>query len=123
MIQSTTEALQLLHIDLFGPIQTESIGGKRYVLMVVGDFSRYTWISFLRHKDDALDAFSTLCNKVENEKQNKIQKVIRVRSDHGGKFDNAAFREFSDKRGIHHEFSAPRMPQQNGVKVRKKRHV
>ncbi|CAL8154408.1 unnamed protein product [Prunus armeniaca] len=50
---SMSQPLDLLHMDLVGPIQTESIGGKKYMLVLVDDFTRFTWVDFLREKSDA----------------------------------------------------------------------
>ena len=63
-IISSTRPLELLHMDLFGSISTTSLGGKRYGFVVIDDFSRYTWILFLSHKDDAFDMFVDLFNKI-----------------------------------------------------------
>jgi hypothetical protein len=52
--QATSKVLKLLHMDLMGPMQVESIGGKMYVLVVVDDFSRFTWVNFIREKSDTL---------------------------------------------------------------------
>jgi hypothetical protein len=52
-IVSTSRPLELLHIDLFGPVSTASINGKKYGLVIVDDYSRLTWVKFLRVKDDA----------------------------------------------------------------------
>jgi len=48
---STQKPLELLHIDLFGPVQTASLTGKRYGFVIADDFSRFTWVLFLKHKD------------------------------------------------------------------------
>ena len=68
---TTSRVLELLHVDLMGPMQTESLGGKRYVFVCVDDFSRYTWVDFLREKSDTFAAFEALCNKVRREKGRK----------------------------------------------------
>ncbi|XP_062103129.1 uncharacterized protein LOC133814150 [Humulus lupulus] len=117
----TNRALELLHIDLMGPMQTESLNGKRYVMVCVDDFTRYTWVQFIREKSDTFGVFSALCLRLQNEKVLKIAKVFRLRSDHGKEFENALFAEFCDHMGIAHEFSAPKTPQQNGVVERKNR--
>ncbi|KAK2435811.1 putative mitochondrial protein [Trifolium repens] len=117
-IVSTSRPLELLHIDLFGPVSTASINGKKYGLVIVDDYSRWTWVKFLRVKDDAYDVFSIFCTQVQNEKGLKI---LKVRSDHGGEFENEPFATFCEDHGIVHEFSAPRTPQQNGVVERKNR--
>jgi transposase InsO family protein len=115
---STKRPLELLHIDLFGPISIESLGGKRYGFVIVDDFSRFTWVLFLKHKYDSYEAFKTFCKQVQNEKETNI---ISVRSDHGGEFENSSFEQFFNENGISHNFSCPRTPQQNGVVERKNR--
>ncbi|KAJ9554889.1 hypothetical protein OSB04_009503 [Centaurea solstitialis] len=52
-ISSISSPLQLLHMDLFGPVNVQSIGGKKYTLVIVDEYSRYTWVFFLRAKSDA----------------------------------------------------------------------
>jgi len=82
------------------------------------DYSRWTWIKFLRCKDNAYDVFSNFCTQIQSEKEIKI---LKVRSNHGGEFENEPFETFCEKHGIIHEFSSPRTPQQNGVVERKNR--
>ncbi|GJZ58903.1 retrovirus-related pol polyprotein from transposon TNT 1-94 [Tanacetum coccineum] len=67
---STNEKLQMLHMDLCGPIWVESINKKRYILVIVDDYSRFTWVKFLRTKDEApeiikLKLFATSCEELE----------------------------------------------------------
>ena len=59
--------------------------------------------------------------KLKNEKDINIRKIVRIRSDHGKEFQNTIFAKFCDKHGIAHEFSAPKTPKQNGVVERKNR--
>ena len=118
---STKEPLELLHMDLMGPMQTESLGGKRYIFVCVDDFSRFTWTYFLREKSETFDKFKMLCTKLQNEMKSNIRSIKRIRSDHGREFENASFESYCDSLGISHEFSAPRTPQQNGVVERKNR--
>ena len=66
---NTSKVLELLHMDLMGPIQIESLNGKRYIFVCVDDFSRYTWVDFLKEKYDTFDAFKTLCLKLKVEKE------------------------------------------------------
>ncbi|CAJ2662740.1 unnamed protein product [Trifolium pratense] len=115
---TTTRVLELLHMDLMGPMQTESLGGKRYAYVVVDDFSRYTWINFIRKKSETFDMFKDLCIQLQREKNNV---VLRIRSDHGKEFENSRFSDFCASEGIIHEFSSPITPQQNGVVERKNR--
>ncbi|XP_070014719.1 uncharacterized protein [Nicotiana sylvestris] len=60
---STTRMMELVHIDLCGPIKTLSRGGKRYVMVLVDDYSRFTWTLFLRFKDEAFDIFTSFVRK------------------------------------------------------------
>jgi len=117
-IGSTSRPLELRHIDLFGPVTTESLYGSKYALVIVDDYNRWTWVKFLRSKDCAYDVFSSFCTQIQSEKE---MKILKVRSDHGGEFENEPFESFSEKHGIIHEFSSPRTPQQNGVVERKNR--
>ena len=115
---ATSRCLELLHIDLLGPTRTESLKGKRYIMVIVDDFSRYTWIEFLREKSEACEKLETLCKRLRNEKGVPI---VKIRSDHGKEFENARFESFCENNGIKREFSAPKTPQQNGVVERKNR--
>ncbi|KAA0035514.1 gag-pol polyprotein [Cucumis melo var. makuwa] len=105
-------------LDINGPMQTESLGGKKYVLVVVDDYSRFTWVPFLKGKSDTVKLCISLCLNLQGEKG---QKIIRIRSDHGKEFDNEDLNNFCQPKGIHHEFTAPITPQQNGVVERKNR--
>ena len=110
--------LKLLHVDLMGPTRVESLGGKRYIMVVVDDFSRYSWVEFLREKSKACEKMEKLCKRLQNEKGVPI---IKIRSDHGKEFENAKFEPFCNEHGIRKEFSTPKTSQQNGVVERKNR--
>ena len=116
--QVTSKVLELLHMDLMGPMQVESIDGKMYVLVVVDDFSRFTWMNFIREKSDTFDVFKDMGTQLQREKNCGI---VRIRSDHGTEFKNAKFDEYCLGERIKHEFSSPITPQQNGVVERKNR--
>ena len=60
----TSRPLELLHLDLMGPARTESLGGKRYIMVVVDDFTRYTWVILLQSKSDALEHIKALCTSL-----------------------------------------------------------
>jgi hypothetical protein len=51
------DPLEIVHSDICGPMKTTSIGGSTYFLTFIDDFSRKTWIYFLKHKFDALGCF------------------------------------------------------------------
>ncbi|GJW54595.1 retrovirus-related pol polyprotein from transposon TNT 1-94 [Tanacetum coccineum] len=105
---------ELLHMDLFGPSAVQSYGGNFYTLVIVDDYSRYTWTRFLKHKNEAFDHFEILSKKIQ------IQKgclIISIRTDHGWEFDNEVqFGAFCDANGITHNFSTLCIPQSNGVR-------
>ena len=80
-----------------GPSRTESLGGKKYILVIVDDFSGYTWVGYLREKSDAYSCFKTICVRIQNEKGLTI---VRVRSDRGKEFENSEIEKYCDKKGI-----------------------
>ena len=63
-VVATSRPLELLHVDLMGPTRTESMGGKRYIMVVIDDFSRYSWVEFLREKSEACDKMERLCKRL-----------------------------------------------------------
>src|SRR3954463_5372690 len=117
-IMTTTHPLELLHMDLFGPPKYSSFGGNCYGLVIVDDFSCYTWVHFLTFKSKTQAVFKRFAKRVMN---NYSQKIKHIRSDNGTEFKNTGVQEFLDETGITHEFSAPYTPQQNGVIERKNR--
>lgn len=117
-IISTSRPLELIHMDLFGPSRTKSLGGNYYGFVLVDDYSRFTWTIFLHSKDETFSAFTRFA-KLSHNKINS--KVVTIRSDHGREFQNHLFVDYCDKHDIEHNFSAPHTPQQNGVVERKNR--
>jgi transposase InsO family protein len=103
-------------MDTIRPSWVRSMGGKWYVLVIVDDYSRYTWVFFLECKDEVFEHFWSLALRLNNEHPNYL-KVIR--SDNGTEFRNASFDEFCLEHGIDQQFSTPRVPQQNGVMEQK----
>ena len=115
---STTKPLEMLHIDLCGPLRVISRGGKRYILVIVDDYSRFTWTMFLATKDETYEVFEIFVRLVQKKLNTE---VIDIRSDHGSEFENSKFLNFCSTNGIDHNFSAPRTPQQNDVVERENR--
>ena len=114
---SSVRPLQLLHMDLFESSVT-SYAGNNYGLVVVNDFSRFTWVVFLKHKSDARVELPNLLNKLEVMKNDKVS---TIRTYHGTEFVNQYIKEFCTSKGIQHQLSSVRTPQQNGVAERKNR--
>jgi len=108
---STSRPLELLHIDLCGPIRITSKGGKRYVFVIMDDYSRFTCL-FLASKDESFEKFLILLKKIEKRVGHSL---VSLRSDHGKEFENSSFIEYCNEHGVDHNFFAPRTPQQNGV--------
>nr|GEX68982.1 hypothetical protein [Tanacetum cinerariifolium] len=108
--------LHLLHMDLYGPMRVESINGKWYVLVIVDDYSHYTWVHFLRSKDEAPEEIKTFLKKIQVLLQ---APVIIIRTDNGTKFKNQVLKEYFDDVGISHHTSSVKTPQQNGVVERR----
>jgi len=115
---TTARPLELLHVDLIGPTRKESLGGKKYNMVVVDDFTKFTWVILLQSKSEAPHHIELLCERVQNEKGLKVD---WIRSDHGKEFEDSQIESFCTSVGIALEFSTPITPQQNGFIERKNR--
>ena len=113
-----TRPLELLHLDLFGPPSYDSLGGRRYCLVIVDDYTRYTWVFFLKTKDETQETFISFAKEAQRQHQCEI---MAIRSDNGTEFKNYTMDEFLSDEGIKHQFSVAYTPQQNGVAERKNR--
>ncbi|GJV73260.1 retrovirus-related pol polyprotein from transposon TNT 1-94 [Tanacetum coccineum] len=110
--------LHLLHMDLFGPTFVKSLMKKMYCLVVIDDYSRFTWVFFLASKDENSVIFKSFITGIENLVDHKV-KVIRC--DNGTEFKNREMNQFCEMKGILRQFSVARTPQQNGVAKRRNR--
>jgi transposase InsO family protein len=117
-IMTTDRPLELLHMDLFGPIAYISIGRSKYCLVIVDDYSRFTWVLFLQEKSHTQETLKGFLRRAQNEFGLRIKKI---RSDNGTEFKNSQIEGFLEEEGIKHEFFSPYTPQQNGVVERKNR--
>nr|GFA08956.1 retrovirus-related Pol polyprotein from transposon TNT 1-94 [Tanacetum cinerariifolium] len=110
--------LQLLHMDLCGSMRVASINGKRYVLVIVDDYFRYTWTHFLRSKDETPEVLIKFLKLV----QRGLQAQVRVvQTDKGTEFLNQTLLAYLAAEGIHHQTSVAQTPKQNGVVERRNR--
>ncbi|KAD4177966.1 hypothetical protein E3N88_26557 [Mikania micrantha] len=114
----STGCLQMLHMDLFGPVKVMSMAKKKYCLVIVDDYSRFVWTFFLHSKDEVAKSIINFVLYVE--KQYSLP-VKCVRSDNGTEFRNHILDEFYLSKGIKRQYSIPRTPEQNGVVERKNR--
>jgi hypothetical protein len=115
---TTDRLLELLNMDLFGPVAYLSIDGSKYCLVIVDDYSRFTWVFFLQEKSQTQETLKGFLRRTQNEFGLGIKKI---RSDNGMEFKNSQIEGFLEDKGIKHEFSSPYTPQQNGVVERKNR--
>ncbi|GJY66946.1 retrovirus-related pol polyprotein from transposon TNT 1-94 [Tanacetum coccineum] len=106
------EKLYLLHMDLCGPVRVASINEKRYILVIVDNYSRLTWVIFLMTKDEAPKA---IIKRIKNIQVRLNATVRNVRTDNGTEFVNQILHEFYENVGISHQTSVAHTPQQNGV--------
>ncbi|GJZ91554.1 retrovirus-related pol polyprotein from transposon TNT 1-94 [Tanacetum coccineum] len=109
-VPNSKKRLHLLNMNLCGPMRIASINGKRYILVIMDDYSRYTWVHFLRSKDEAPKVIKTFLKRITVLLQSL---VIIIRTDNGTKFTNQISKEYFDSVGISHQASFVRTPQQN----------
>ncbi|KAJ9561389.1 hypothetical protein OSB04_006549 [Centaurea solstitialis] len=116
--QGSKSPLSLIHMDLCGPMKTVSLAGRKYVLVIVDDYSRYTWTKFLKTKDETSNLIINFIKAVQVQLKLPVQ---TVRSDNGTEFKNQVLKGFYTSLGITQTFSAARTPEQNGVVERRNR--
>lgn len=110
-----TTLIETIHGDIAGKMECNSIGGSKYCLVLVDDFSRRTFVYMLKSKSEVFDRFCSFKSFVEKQTGLKIK---RFRSDNGTEFSSHKFRMFFDRHGIEHQTSIPYTPQQNGLAER-----
>ncbi|KRX30474.1 Retrovirus-related Pol polyprotein from transposon TNT 1-94, partial [Trichinella sp. T9] len=99
-------------------MQVASVGGARYFLSFIDDFSRKSFVYFLKHKNEALPKFKDFIAMVERQTSKRVK---CLRTDNGREYVNNMFAEFLMRKGIRHERTIPETPQQNGVAERMNR--
>jgi hypothetical protein len=92
-IVTTTRPLEMLHMDLFGPIAYISIGGNKYGLVIIDDYSRFTWVFVLQDKSETQEVLKKFLKRVQNEFDAKVK---RIRNDNGTEFKNTQVEDFLD---------------------------
>ncbi|GKB34759.1 retrovirus-related pol polyprotein from transposon TNT 1-94 [Tanacetum coccineum] len=117
-VPSSKGRLNLLHMDLCDPMRVASINGKKYILVIIDDYCRYTWTLFLRSKDETPEVLKDLLTMIQ---RNLHALVISVRTDRGTEFLNKTLNAFFKEEVIEHQTSTPRTPEQNGVVERRNR--
>ncbi|GJS87552.1 retrovirus-related pol polyprotein from transposon TNT 1-94 [Tanacetum coccineum] len=97
------EKLYLLHMDLCGPVRVVSVNGKKYILVIVDDYSRFTWVKCLMSKDEAPDFIIKFLKMIQVRLKVPVR---RIRTDNRTEFVNQTLREYYETIGISHETSA-----------------
>jgi len=115
-VEHQTELLGLIHTDLVDIKQTITKGGENYFVTFIDDYSRYTKVNFIKHKDKAFDMILTYKIEIENQLNKKIK---RITSDRGG--ECVLFNDYCVKEGIIHEVTPSYSPESNEVAERKNR--
>lgn len=113
-----TKMLELIHSDVGGPIECDSLGGSRFYVVFVDDFTRKVFVYILKTKSEVPQVFSDFKQFVENQTGKKIQ---ILRTDNGTEYVNASLLSILRKSGILHQKTAPYTPEQNGVAERMNR--
>ena len=128
-----------MHSDVSGPIEVQSIGGARYFVSFIDDYSKWTVVYFMRRKSEVLACFKmfkTLAEKHTNAAIGNLnvqeyhsdgiidanELAVKVlRSDNGGEYLGNDFKNYLSENGIHHQLTVAYTPQQNGVAERMNR--
>ena len=114
----SSSVLELVHSDVCGPMKAESLGGARYFITFIDDYSRICYVFFLKQKSDAFEKFKEFEAQVTTMTGKKIK---YLRTDNGGEYTSKQFEAFLKEKGIKHELTCPYTPQQNGVAERMNR--
>ena len=106
----------MLHLDLFGPSRTQSLCEKSYAVVIMDDYSRFTWTIFLASKNKTFIEFLKFAKRIQNKKGYTI---VKIRSDNDGEFLNENFIKFFDFLVLEHNFSTSRTPRSEERRVGK----
>ncbi len=98
----STRKLQLVHSDVCGPMPTESIGGCRYYVTFIDDYSRCCNVYFMKHKSEVLEKFKEFEAATASGSESRIG---TLRSDNGGEYLSEEFKEYLKSKGKHHELT------------------
>lgn len=111
---------QIVHADVCGPMDVESLGGARYHLLIKDEYSHFRSIFFMKKKDEACDLIKQFIRTTERQHGTEVK---MFRSDNGGEFVNGKLKNYFGEKGIIHQTTIPRTPQQNGCVEREMRTV
>ena len=115
-----SQKLELLHGDLCGPITPSTLGGNRYVFVIIDGHTRNMWTILLKEKSEAFGKFKKLRASIEQETGVSIK---TLQTDRGGEFTSSEFNALCAENGIQRHLTVPYSPQQNGVVERRNRKI
>ncbi|GJR95948.1 retrovirus-related pol polyprotein from transposon TNT 1-94 [Tanacetum coccineum] len=116
VVPSSKGRLHLLYMDLCGPMRVESINGKKYILVIVDDYSRYTWTLFLRSKDETLEVLKDFLKMIQHNLQ---AQVITIQTNKGIEFIKKTLHAYFKEERIEHQTSTPQTHKQNNIVERR----
>ena len=110
--------LELVHMDVCGPMSTQAKGGYEYFITFTDDYSRYGYVYLMKRKSEAFEKFKEFRVEVEDQ----LGKCIKaIWSDRGGEYLLGDFKDYLTQNEIVSQLTIPRTPQQNSVIERKNR--
>ena len=118
MTKRAAQPIELVHLDICGPMNKKARHGPSYFLTLIDDYLLYDYVYLLSHRHEALDCFKRFVAEVEN----KHEKGLKTfRTDRECEYLSDQFKEFCEEKGILRHLAIPRTPQQNGVTERRNR--
>ncbi|KAL1536503.1 Retrovirus-related Pol polyprotein from transposon TNT 1-94 [Salvia divinorum] len=117
---TSSAPLDYAHSDLWGPAPVNSVGGGRYYMSIIDDYSRKIWLYILKEKSEAFGKFREWCKLMETKKRGCLK---CLRTDNGLEFLSKEFESFCQEKGIERHRTVPLNPQQNGVAERANRTI
>lgn len=122
-----TRPFEVVHSDVCGPMSVDSLGGSKYFITFIDDYSRYTHVYFIKHKHEVMDKFKEFVNFTTNVTGKQMKTLVTenlvktLRSDNGGEYCSKKFDAYMKEKGIVHQTTVPYSPAQNGVAERMNR--
>ncbi|GJV07552.1 retrovirus-related pol polyprotein from transposon TNT 1-94 [Tanacetum coccineum] len=107
LVPSTHSKLELLHMDLCGPMRVATINEKKYILVIIDDYSRFTWVYFLHTKDETQKIIKKFIALVQ---LNFDAKIHKIHTNNDTEFKNTTLKAHYEKLGIMQQFSTARTP-------------
>ena len=118
--RETSQPLELVHSDICGPMQVESVGGSKYFVTFIDDYSKYTTVYMISHRSEALEKFMEFVQMAENFTGLRVKEL---RSDNAKEYISEDFKKYCKRRGIIRQETIPYSPQQNGKAERMNRTI